>query len=429
MGFLRYKESIPEDVADSDAEAFDKSEGKDGKKVKKDAASASDNEIYNSPIVRIVDDIISEAIKQRADDIHIEPSKNAVIVRYRIDGDLREARFLPPSTHAELVSRIKIMSQMDIAEKRIPQDGHMNAGVGETEYDIRISTFPTVHGEKIVARILNKNTLKMHRNEIGFNKKNNAIVDKILSAHNGMVLLTGPTGCGKSTTLYSFLSEINRSSINTVTVEDPVEYIIEGINQAQINPKIDFTFATALRAILRQDPNVIMIGEIRDEETATMAARAAITGHLVFSTLHTNDAPGAITRLLDMGVKPYLVADSLISVISQRLVKRLCPKCKERVQIGEREAAALGIDSADNLSRIIYKPKGCEYCDNSGYYGRIAVHEIMYLDEDIRKAIVGGKRSAEIREIAVNNGMTELTKVCREYVLEGITDISEMYSL
>lgn len=387
----------------------------------------SAEDIKNSPIVKLVDSMIREAIEKRADDIHIEPFKNEVRIRYRIDGDLREAMILPAASHAELVSRIKILAEMDIAEKRSPKDGHMNALVGDTEYDIRISTFPTVYGEKVVARILNKNTLKLHRNEIGFNKKNNAIVDKILSKRHGIVLLTGPTGCGKSTTLYSFLSEINRDNINTVTVEDPVEYIIEGINQAQVNPKIDFTFASALRAILRQDPDVIMIGEIRDEETAQIAARAAITGHMVFSTLHTNDAPGAVTRLIDMGVNRYLVADALVSVISQRLVKRLCPECKERVPLDGRDAELLGVNSAED--RYIYRPKGCEHCGNTGYYGRIAVHEIMYIDEEIRNAIAQGQSSTELRQLALKRGMTSLAQVCGEYVLDGITDISEMLKL
>lgn len=426
--------SIDNDNIDNKADLDGEEDNADMKNVvfdnRQDAGQICEENIKNIPLVNLIEMIIKEAILKRADDIHIEPFKNCSKIRLRIDGTLRHMLTLTIKSHAEIISRIKILAGMDIAEKRIPQDGHMNIAVKNCEYDVRISTFPTIYGEKAVARILNKNTLKMHRREIGFNERNNVIVDDILSKRCGMVLLTGPTGCGKSTTLYSFLSEINKDDINTVTIEDPVEYMIDGINQSQVNLKINFTFAAALRAVLRQDPDVIMIGEIRDEETAKIATRAAITGHLVFSTLHTNDAPGAITRLINMGVNRYLVADALVAVISQRLVKRLCPDCKEKTIPSYREAAILGFDTAADDPPLIYRPKGCKKCDGTGYYGRIAVHEIMYVSEKIKNVIASGDvGSGKIREIALSDGMASLSEVCREYVLSGITDISEMKKL
>jgi len=328
-------------------------------------------------------------------------------------------------SYPAIAARIKIVSGMSISERRLPQDGRINLVINGTEYDFRVSSFPTVYGEKIVIRILDKSAFSFSRTKLGFTDEGNAVIDKILAHPHGIVLLSGPTGCGKSTTLYSFLRELNKPNVNIITVEDPVEYTLDGINQSQVNTKANLTFATALRSILRQDPDIIMIGEIRDEETAQIAIRAAITGHLVFSTIHTNDAPGALTRLVDMGVTNYLVADALVGVISQRLVKRLCPACKKKRRTNAREMVILGLDKPVS----IYRPQGCQFCNQTGYRGRTAVHEIMYLNDKIRDAIVKGMSAEEIREVAKKNGMISLWDVGKTYVLQGITSIEELMGL
>ena len=312
-----------------------------------------EEEISSAPAVRLVDSIIKEAIPFRASDIHIEPFETIVKVRYRIDDDLADRAEFPIESFPAICARLKILSGIDIAERRIPQDGRINLSIEGKEYDFRVSTLPTIFGEKFVIRILDKTSFSFTRKDLGFSEDENKVVDKILAHPHGIVLLTGPTGCGKSTTLYSFLKEINKPEVNIVTVEDPVEYTMMGINQTQVNTKSNMTFAAALRSILRQDPDIIMIGEMRDEETAQIAIRAAITGHLVFSTLHTNDAPGVINRLVDMGVKGYLVEDSLIGVISQRLVKQLCPMCKIKTKTNRREMELLHIDEP----AAIYRPQ------------------------------------------------------------------------
>ncbi len=384
-----------------------------------------EEEISNAPAVRLVDSIIKEAIPFRASDIHIEPFENVVKVRYRIDGDLADRAEFPIESFPAICARLKILSGIDIAERRIPQDGRINLSIEGKEYDFRVSTLPTIFGEKFVIRILDKTSFSFTRKDLGFNEDENKIVDKILAHPHGIVLLTGPTGCGKSTTLYSFLKEINKPEVNIVTVEDPVEYTLMGINQTQVNTKANMTFAAALRSILRQDPDIIMIGEMRDEETAQIAIRAAITGHLVFSTLHTNDAPGVINRLVDMGVKGYLVEDSLIGVISQRLVKQLCPMCKIKTRTNRREMEILHIDEPTT----IYRPQGCQYCNNSGYRGRIAVHEIMYMTDKLRDTVGRHLTAEDVREIAKSEGMKTLWEACRERVYSGDTSISELMTL
>ena len=394
----------------------------------KQSHSATDKQssyhLEDAPAVILVDSLIKEALQLGASDIHIEPYEDGIRVRYRIDGELSDRATLPVFALDEICARIKIMAEMDIAEKRLPQDGHIVIREEGREYDLRVSTLPTVNGEKFVLRILDKSRLSFTRSQIGFDCSDSELIDKILSSPHGIILLTGPTGCGKSTTLYAFLNEINKNSINIVTVEDPVEYTMKGINQTQINPKIDLTFAGALRSILRQDPDVIMVGEIRDEETAQIATRAAITGHLVFSTLHTNDAPGAVTRLADMGVSPYLVADSVVAVISQRLVKKLCPNCKKEKQASQREKMMLGVSQSEPCR--IFSACGCSYCSKTGYRGRTAVHEIMYMNEELRSTVSQGKTAAkEIRKIALQNGMRELSVSCARKVLDGTTDIRE----
>lgn len=384
-----------------------------------------EDDVINSSAVRLVDSIIKEAIPYRASDIHIEPFEKQVKVRYRIDGDLQLRAEFPIESYAAICARLKIISGLNIAERRMPQDGRINMTIGGKEYDFRVSSLPTVYGEKFVIRILDKTAFNFTRTELGFTDSENVLVDKILAHPHGIVLLTGPTGCGKSTTLYSFLKELNRPEVNIVTVEDPVEYTLAGINQTQVNARANMTFASALRSILRQDPDVIMIGEIRDEETAEIAIRAAITGHLVFSTLHTNDAPGALVRMTDMGVEDYLVSDALVGVIAQRLVKRLCPACKKRGRTTQKEMDILGLSEPAS----IYRPQGCQYCNGTGYKGRLAIHEIMYLNDELRQALVTERSIDKLREVARANGMNTLWQSGREYVLKGITSLQELMTL
>ncbi len=297
--------------------------------------------------------------------------------------------------------------------------------VSGSEYDFRISSLPTMFGEKFVIRVLDRSSFRFTREDLGFTDKENELLDKMLARPHGIILLTGPTGCGKSTTLYAFLKEINKPEVNIVTVEDPVEYVMSGINQTQVNAKANMTFSVALRSILRQDPDVIMVGEMRDEETAEIAVRAAITGHLVFSTLHTNDAPGSITRLEDMGVEEYLLADALVGVIAQRLVKRMCPACKKRAKTNTKEMEILGLDEPIS----IFRPQGCQFCNGTGYKGRVAVHEIMYINENMRNAITQEQNLEKLRETAKANGMVTLWNSCRSLVLKGVTSIQELMSL
>ena len=388
-------------------------------------AVVQEDDVINNPAVRLVDSVIKEAIPYRASDIHIEPFAKNVRVRYRIDGDLQHRAEFPIEAYSAICARLKILAGLNIAERRIPQDGRMHMVVGGREYDLRVSTLPTIFGEKFVIRILDKTTFHFARADLGFTDEENAIVDKMLAKPHGIILLTGPTGCGKSTTLHSFLRELNNSKVNIVTVEDPVEYTMPGINQIQVNTKANMTFATALRSILRQDPDIIMIGEIRDEETAEIAVRSAITGHLVFSTLHTNDAPGAIGRLEDMGVPNYLVEDALVGVIAQRLVKRLCPVCKKKGRTTAKEMEIMGITDPVGIAR----PQGCRYCGNTGYKGRIAVHEIMYMSENIKSAIMQKNDPEKLRKLCVENGMITLWDSCRNLVLNGTTDIQELITL
>lgn len=390
-----------------------------------DATAVQEDDVINNPAVRLVDSVIKEAIPYRASDIHIEPFERSVRVRYRIDGDLQERAEFPIEAYSAICARLKILAGLNIAERRIPQDGRINMVIGGSEYDFRVSTLPTVHGEKFVIRILDKSSFQFNRQDLGFTEEENLVLDKMLSKPHGIILLTGPTGCGKSTTLYSFLKELNKPAVNIVTVEDPVEYTMQGINQTQVNTKANMTFATALRSILRQDPDIIMIGEIRDEETAEIAVRSAITGHLVLSTLHTNDAPGAIVRLGDMGVQKYLVADALVGVIAQRLVKRLCPACKKRGRTTAKEMEILGIDEPVSVCR----PQGCQFCNNTGYKGRTTIHEMMYMNENMKSAVITESNLEKLRKISAENGMVTLWESCRSLVLNGTTSIQELMTL
>ena len=396
-----------------------------GLKNNVEGLATSAEEVVNNPSVRLVDSIIKEAIPYGASDIHIEPAEKKVRVRYRIDGDLQERAVFGIEAYPAICARLKIMAGLNIAERRVPQDGRINLTIGGREYDFRVSSLPTVHGEKFVIRILDKTSFRFTRQDLGFTEAENLVIDKMLRRPHGIILLTGPTGCGKSTTLYSFLKEVNDPTVNIITVEDPVEYTMMGINQTQVNAKANMTFAAALRSILRQDPDVIMIGEIRDEETAEIAVRAAITGHLVFSTLHTNDAPGAITRLEDMGVPDYLVADALAGVIAQRLVKRLCPACKKRGKTNAKEMEILGIEEPIS----IFRPQGCQFCNNTGYKGRIGIHEIMFMNEKMKNEVSKNSNLEQLRVMAKENGMIDLWTSCKTLVIKGDTSIQELMTL
>ena len=384
----------------------------------------TETDVSDAPIVQLVRSLIEQAIRQRASDIHIEALESKVRVRYRIDGALYERMVYDNSLLPAISTRIKIMGGMDISEKRKPQDGRMTITVDRQEYDIRISSVPTVHGEKIVMRISSKLNLTRNKKELGLAPDEMARFDHMRSMPFGIILVPGPTGSGKSTTLYTALSELNRESVNIVTVEDPVEADIEGINQIQVNNKVAMTFASALRAILRQDPDIIMIGEIRDRETAAIAVQASITGHLVVSTLHTNNAVGTLNRMADMGVERYLIADSVVGVIAQRLVRKLCPHCRRQRPASAEEKRILKRSAAEEVD--IYEPAGCELCNQTGYFGRKGVFEIMEITDEIRDLITENGTTEELEAAAKKAGMRTLRDNGIRYVLDGTTSIDEM---
>ena len=380
-------------------------------------------DVENAPIVQLVNSIIEQAARQRASDIHIEPFEESIRVRYRVDGVLREVIEYDKSLLGAITARLKIMSGMDISEKRKPQDGRITIIVDNREYDNRVSNLPTVYGEKVVMRLASKEGFKKQKSDLGLTPTDLVKFDNILKNPHGIILVTGPTGSGKSTTLYTALSSLNSEEVNIITVEDPVEANIDGINQVQVNNKADMTFANALRSILRQDPDIIMIGEIRDSETAEIAVRASITGHLVVSTLHTNSTANSISRLADMGVEPYLIADSLVGIIAQRLVRRLCECKKPRLATAE-EKEELAVDPSEDI--VLYEPCGCKMCDNTGYKGRIGIYEIMTITPKIKSMIARGKSADEIKEQAIEEGMSTLKASAAKYVLDGTTSMSEM---
>ena len=380
------------------------------------------NDIDNAPIVKFVNNVIETAVRSNASDIHIEPQKDRVRIRMRIDGQLVQKMEIKSAALSNLVTRIKIMSGMDIAEKRIPQDGRIETKVDGRSIDLRVSDLPTVYGEKIVIRVLGGIGTVLAVDQLGMSEKNLEFFKSIIKSPNGIILVCGPTGSGKSTTLYSILSEVNDSTINTITVEDPVEYKLDGITQVQVNTKAGLTFAAGLRSILRQDPDIIMIGEIRDNETAQIAVKAAITGHVVLSTIHTNDAVGAVARLVDMDIEPYMVADSTVGVIAQRLVKKLCPHCKRKYVTPEDEMHFLGLEEPVEL----YKAVGCKECGNTGYKGRMGIHEIFVLTSKIRAMINKGVSADEIKEEAIKNGMVTLREDCLTHVMNGETSVDEL---
>ena len=384
----------------------------------------TETDVSDAPIVQLVRSLIEQAVRQRASDIHIEALESKVRVRYRIDGALYEKMVYDNSLLPAISARIKIMGGMDISEKRKPQDGRMSVVVDRREYDIRISSVPTVHGEKIVMRISSKLNLTRDIKELGLNPEEQETLQHMLSKPYGILFVTGPTGSGKSTTLYTALSALNKESVNIVTVEDPVEADLEGINQIQVNNKVDLTFASALRSILRQDPDIIMIGEIRDRETGSIAVQASITGHLVVSTMHTNNAVGTLNRMADMGIARYLIADAIVGVIAQRLVRRLCPHCRKERSATDKEKRILRRSQAEEVK--IWEPGGCKLCNNTGYFGRTGVFEIMEVSENMRRMIAEDAPTEDLIAEAKRTGMKTLRENGIRYVLDGTTSIAEM---
>jgi len=406
------------------ADDLSKAQGKNEDKVENKAQL---DDIKNAPAVRLVDSIINDAVKLKASDIHIEPFENYIKIRYRMDGSLKEISKYNKDIFSAFITRIKILAELNIAEKRIPQDGRILTVVDNKKVDLRVSTLPTINGEKIVIRVLDRENFLVGKEKLGMNEEDLEKVERILKNPYGIILVTGPTGSGKSTTLYTLLSELNDNSKNIITVEDPVEYVVDGINQVNVNVKAGLTFASGLRSILRQDPDVVMIGEIRDNETAEIATRASITGHIVLSTIHTNDAPSAIVRLIDMDIQPYLVASAIAGIISQRLVKKICPMCNEVYIATDFEKEILGIDKAQEL--LLRKGKGCGHCNNSGYIGRIGVYEIMEVTRKHREYIMRNASVDEIRDICIETGMRTLKTACTDLVLKGMTTVQELVKI
>ncbi len=386
----------------------------------------------DAPIVRLASLIINQAVTDRASDIHMEPRKDGMVVRNRIDGVLIETMRLPRKVMVPLTSRMKIMANMDIAEKRAPQDNRISSVINGKPYDFRVSTLPTVYGEKIVMRVLDKGGINVGLEKLGFLPENLATVMDMAARSFGIILVTGPTGSGKSTTLYSILNQISDGQNNIITIEDPVEYELDGINQCGVNVRAGMTFAAGLRAMLRQDPDVIMVGEMRDNETATIAMEAALTGHLVLSTLHTNDAPSAPTRLIDMEVEPFLISSSIIGVLAQRLVRSICPHCKEPEQIHRDQLIRYGFPMNPNFSEetggvvTVFKGAGCEKCKKTGYKGRTGIHELMTINDPIRDEILKKSASHQIRKLAVQNGMKTLQMDALMKILMGVTSVDEI---
>ncbi len=381
--------------------------------------------IEDSPMIKLVNAIIVKAIDMRASDIHIEPQREDVRVRYRVDGVLQEVQRIPKNVQPGLLSRIKVLADLNIAERRVPQDGRINLLVSGKEFDFRVSTFPTQNGEKIVLRILDKSSVLIGLNRLGFSTEVQKEFEKVMHSPVGMLLVTGPTGSGKSTTLYSVLNQLNNVSRHILTVEDPVEYMLVGINQVQVNPKAGVLFANTLRSFLRNDPDIIMVGEIRDVDTAEIAIQAALTGHLVLSTLHTNDAPSAATRLIDMGIEPFLVSSSIVGCLAQRLTRVLCPECKVPYKPTDVELKSLNIPIEEGKNLTFYKPGGCEFCSNLGYKGRIGIYELMTIDEQFRDMIAKKVSAVKLRELAVKTGMQTLQQDAIKKIIQGITSYEE----
>lgn len=391
-----------------------------------DLLEASEND---APVIRFVNNLLFRAIKDKASDIHIEPYEKDMVVRLRIDGVLYDVARPPKGLHAGISSRIKLMGELDIAEKRLPQDGRIKIKIAGKDIDLRLSVIPTAHGERLVLRILDKSSVRLDLAVLGFDPDTIKHINQLIHKKHGIILVTGPTGSGKTTSLYSCLTRINSIERNIITVEDPIEYDLKGVAQIQANPKIGLTFASGLRAILRQDPDVIMVGEIRDKETAEIAIQASLTGHLVFATIHTNDAPGAITRLIDMGVEPFLVASSLMAVLAQRLMRKACSNCAEEYLPTEVELDNLGLDPGVFGGNKIIRTKGCVECGGTGYKGRMVVHELMMIDDDIRSLIMTKADSSIVKKEAVSKGMISLRQCGVQKVLDRITTPIELVAV
>jgi type IV pilus assembly protein PilB len=394
--------------------------------VNLDQLAASSEE---APVIKLANLILVQAIKDRASDIHVEPFEKGMRLRYRVDGVMADATPPPKQMQLALASRFKIMSSLDIAERRLPQDGRMRLRVGGKDYDLRVSILPTVHGEKIVLRVLDKGNLSASLDKLGLDPDTFQQVKSAVDAPHGLILVTGPTGSGKTTTLYSALNELNNPVYNIVTVEDPVEFQIPGINQVPVKKEIGLSFASALRSILRQDPDIIMIGEIRDTETAEIAVEAALTGHQVLSTMHCNDAPGAVARMDDMGVAPFLISSSVILACAQRLMRRICSHCKEPVQYPDKMFTDLNIDPAVFEGVTFYRGRGCDRCKNSGYAGRLAIIEAMTVTDEIRKLIIARANTREISKVAIGQGMKTLRMVALDRVRDGVSTLEQVLML
>jgi type IV pilus assembly protein PilB len=386
----------------------------------------ADSGLGGAPVVRVVNSVIQQAVQARASDIHVEPLADRVRVRFRVDGMLRDIMSLPKGSHPAIISRIKIMADMDIAEKRLPQDGRLQIRASNRQVDLRISSMPTIFGEKAVIRILDRSSRLVNLKDLGFAEDVFQRYQNLIRYTYGMILVTGPTGSGKTTTLYATLNEISSIDKNIITIEDPVEYILEGINQIPVHVKSGLTFAVGLRSILRQDPDVIMVGEIRDAETAEIAVRAATTGHLVLSTLHTNDAAGAVTRLIDTGVEPFLVASSVIGVVAQRLVRKICSRCKISYQLPPFSPHYLFMGMDSNTAISLYKGQGCNQCDYTGYLGRLAIQEVLSVSADMRGLILAKATSEELKDQAVREGMQTLKEDGINKAMAGMTTIEEV---
>ena len=379
-----------------------------------------------APIIRLVNSMLFQAVKRRASDIHIEPFERELVVRYRIDGILYNVLTPPKRVQNSIISRVKIMAGMDIAERRLPQDGRIRVKIAGRDIDIRVSVIPTTHGERVVMRLLDKTSLMLDLDDIGLSGEKLELFSKMITRSNGIILVTGPTGSGKTTTLYAALNRINFPDKNIITVEDPIEYQIKGIGQMQVNPKINLTFASGLRSILRQDPDVIMVGEIRDTETAEIAIQASLTGHLVFSTLHTNDAAGAVTRLLDMGIEPFLVSSSVCGILAQRLVRVLCDNCRIPYNPSKEELTELGLNYRILGEKVFFKSNGCSKCMGTGFKGRTGIFELFVVDDEIQPLIMQKADSNILKKVAIKNGMTTLKQDGAEKVIQGITTVEEV---
>jgi len=381
-----------------------------------------------APVIRLVNSVLFQAVKQRASDIHLESFSKGLVIRYRIDGVLYPILTPPKRIQASLVARIKILASLNIAEKRLPQDGRFGVRISGKDVDVRVSVLPTAHGERVVLRLLEKENRLLNLLDIGLSQSQVPVAQQLIHLNHGIILVTGPTGSGKTTTLYAALNQINAPDKNIITVEDPIEYQLPGVGQVQVNPKIQLTFANGLRSILRQDPDIIMIGEIRDMETAQIAIHASLTGHLVFSTLHTNDSSGAMTRLIDMGIEPFLVASSVVGVLAQRLVRKICPSCKRGYRPTKDELVNLGILPPEEALQF-FRGQGCPSCSGTGYIGRSGIYELLVLDDDLRRLIVSKADASAIRQMAIAKRMRTLKEEGAAKVQQGLTTTEEVMRL